>query len=1710
MHATSTFRIFVSSTFSDLKAERNALHEKVFPRLRGLCESHGCRFQAIDLRWGVSEEAGLNQQTMKICLGEIERCQTTSPRPNFIILLGNRYGWQPLPYGVPSDEFEMILPHIPPTEQALIQTWYRRDDNAVPPVYVLQPRTGKYEGFEAWAPVERQMHTALEAAAQGSHLAESSLIKYCTSATEQEIVQGALNVEGARDHILCFTREIENLPQDIRAKDYLDLDEKNQPDRQAIEKLARLKSRLENTLHENVHHYAARWSGNGSTTIHIGTLPDELSSCLAMLEDRTPPNNLCEAVWRSLAAVIQTEISFRKESDPLQTEIDAHAGFARERARIFTGRAEPLAKIAAYMEGNDKDTLAVWGASGSGKSALMARAVHQAIENHPSAQIIFRFIGATPDSSDARALLESLARQITRAYGEDEASIPLGYTELVQDFPKRLSLARPQKPLWIFIDALDQLSPAYNARNLAWLPAELPEGVRLVVSTLPGECQQSLEHKLPGQHLFELLPMSSDQGKELLDIWLSEARRTLQPGQSRVVLNNFGTCGLPLYLKLAFEEACLWTSYAQDTTLRADVPGVIRDLFTRLSFDANHGEVLVSHALSYLTAARNGLSEDEMLDMLSRDEPVIADFLRRSPKSPRVERLPVVVWSRLYFDLKPYLVERSVYGNPLFGFFHRQMAEIANADYLPDDENLIRHRALAEYFASHPLSMEAGGVKRTNQRKVYELPYQQTKAEMWPELEATLTDFYFIEAKCSVGLTYDLVRDYHRIDVRRPTRGTPFIAHDQRRSGLLRPLLKVRNKDAREMTGAPFSAKFRDFADFVENQAHILNKHPELTFQQAQLCPQDSAPARTAETLWKSGGYPRPWLRWVNKPPHRAPRLGTYVGHTGNILACTYSPDGKRIASMANELIIWDTESTAPLVSIHVEKGWNKDCEFSPDGGKIISPTGESCSLWDVDTGALSVRFDGHSDNVTACAFSPDGRRIVTSSWDKTLKVWAATSGKELLTLRGHKEILFDCDYSPDGKRIISASYDKDLKIWNASSGSIITSLTGHKAPVSACKYSPDGKFILSASFDCTLKLWDAKRGIEKHTLNGHQWPVNDCSFSPDGRYVVSVDSHGVIKFWDPGRSFELSTFLGHAGDVSSCAFSPDGEMLISGSSNDAELKVWDVRGLLALPALDSHHDRVISCVFSPNGKKVASTSHDQTAKLWDVESGALIVTLSGHQLGVVACAFTPDNQRLVTASLDKTLRIWDVNRGDLLSTMSGLSKAVRSMTISPDGRRMLSISEDQAINIWDLSSRKRNHHLDTDHANYPGLPQWEKQRPRLEGVPSSDGDYILSAEDAWLRIRGVRTNNILASLVTEGAVTTCAWSSAGGTLVAGDTLGNVYLLKLEGIDFGPPLVTAWQSSKDDSVAFGCPWCYRWSPVSKAMLGTVVPCLQCGSLVNLDGSVIHADWIHIQLGLPEFMLQGTQDIDEPRLHEFGNYPNLLQKSNGEQALVLKDLGLLDGALKLFRDQERICRKNDFMDWLQWSLASQAQILYKRSDLQGALSLYQESGQICRARGDKHALQFSIGREGLILHKLGDMDNALALYIEREHLCREIGEKFGLYASLCNQGLIYHDRGDLMDALRLYKESEDVCRELDYQQGLCILLGNQGEALQALGDLDGAMALYREQESKCRELNFLDGLEESLVNQALVFEIRGDSDGADRLREAAKHLSGQES
>ena len=144
--------------------------------------------------------------------------------------------------------------------------------------------------------------------------------------------------------------------------------------------------------------------------------------------------------------------------------------------------------------------------------------------------MVSRFIGATPASSDGRSLLESVCRQVTRIYAGDEATIPSDYRELVKEFGERLKLPTAEKPLILFLDALDQLSDADHARNLIWLPAELPEYVRLLVSTLTGECKTALERKLPAANL--VMSVVSSTMNELKTDDVSRISDCVPPKQS--------------------------------------------------------------------------------------------------------------------------------------------------------------------------------------------------------------------------------------------------------------------------------------------------------------------------------------------------------------------------------------------------------------------------------------------------------------------------------------------------------------------------------------------------------------------------------------------------------------------------------------------------------------------------------------------------------------------------------------------------------------------------------------------------------------------------------------------------------------------------------------------------------------------------------------------------------------------------------------------------------------------------------------------------------------------------------------------------------------------------------------------------------------------------------------------------------------------------
>jgi len=84
--AWKTVRVFISSTFRDMHAERDHLVRFVFPKLRQELLQRRIHLVDLDLRWGVTSE----QDALSVCREVVDEC-----RPRFLCMLGGRCGWVP-------------------------------------------------------------------------------------------------------------------------------------------------------------------------------------------------------------------------------------------------------------------------------------------------------------------------------------------------------------------------------------------------------------------------------------------------------------------------------------------------------------------------------------------------------------------------------------------------------------------------------------------------------------------------------------------------------------------------------------------------------------------------------------------------------------------------------------------------------------------------------------------------------------------------------------------------------------------------------------------------------------------------------------------------------------------------------------------------------------------------------------------------------------------------------------------------------------------------------------------------------------------------------------------------------------------------------------------------------------------------------------------------------------------------------------------------------------------------------------------------------------------------------------------------------------------------------------------------------------------------------------------------------------------------------
>ena len=147
-----------------------------------------------------------------------------------------------------------------------------------------------------------------------------------------------------------------------------------------------------------------------------------------------------------------------------------------------------------------------------------------------------------------------------------------------------------------------------------------------------------------------------------------------------------------------------------------------------------------------------------------------------------------------------------------------------------------------------------------------------------------------------------------------------------------------------------------------------------------------------------------------------------------------------------------------------------------------------------------------------------DTNTFASACLDRTVKIWSLGSPHANFTLEAHEtKGVNHVDYYPhaDKPYLLTTSDDKTVKVWDYTTKALIATLEGHTSNVSFACYHPELPVIISGSEDGTIKIWHASTyrleqslsyGLERAWCISHQRGQQGVAMGfDDGAVVVKM-----------------------------------------------------------------------------------------------------------------------------------------------------------------------------------------------------------------------------------------------------------------------------------------------------------------------------------------------------------------------------------------------------------------------------------------------------------------------------------------------------------------------------------------------------------------------------------------------------------------------------
>jgi WD40 repeat protein len=198
------------------------------------------------------------------------------------------------------------------------------------------------------------------------------------------------------------------------------------------------------------------------------------------------------------------------------------------------------------------------------------------------------------------------------------------------------------------------------------------------------------------------------------------------------------------------------------------------------------------------------------------------------------------------------------------------------------------------------------------------------------------------------------------------------------------------------------------------------------------------------------------------------------IKHGSEVKSLIISPEiGKGAAGARDgEIKIFSLSTMKNLRNIQAHNSDISDMAIIDNTAQLVTSSWDgACKIWNLTSYDLETELFNQNERIRSLAATPDGSKVSLGLHCGEILIIDVENPTEVKKLKGHTDVVSSLSIDSTGERLVSSSWDRSIRIWSLNSNKEICS-DKLLAGLTAVQWDPKDEVIYSGDYSGAITSW--------------------------------------------------------------------------------------------------------------------------------------------------------------------------------------------------------------------------------------------------------------------------------------------------------------------------------------------------------------------------------------------------------------------------------------------------------------------------------------------------------------------------------------------------------------------------------------------------------------------------------------------------------------